>query len=333
MRSFLFVTCLVLSFLKPEVGFSQGKNHYYCRKTFESLAVFREVPGDSAQMVWQFNYQPGMPTFFHPVYTPDGTLLTAEAPKDHPWHLGLWFCWKYINGLNYWEFSGDSKTRVSEGMTDQKRITIRTRYNGSARIRLDITYHPWYHPDSVALLEVRKISISAPAGDGSYFIDFEHFFTAVNDVVLDRTPPQTNARGIRWGGYAGLSVRFDQKLSDPSFFSPELDSMLSGKQAPWVAANLKTESGNLVQMIICDHPDNPRSPVSWYCINRPNDRFWYYNAAILYHEPIKLQAGQKMTLKYRVLVPAKPLTRAEIEGKRAERKVLGISRKSRKEPN
>ncbi len=139
MRLFLIIACLVLSVLKPEPVSSQVKNQYSWLKTLESVALFREVPGDSAQMVWQFNYPQGIRTFFHPVYSPDGTLLTAEAPKDHPWHLGLWFCWKYINGLNYWKFSGDPKTRTSEGMTDQNLITIRTRCNGSARIASVLT--------------------------------------------------------------------------------------------------------------------------------------------------------------------------------------------------
>jgi hypothetical protein len=169
------------------------------------------------------------------------------------------------------------------------------------------------------------MSIGAPAEDGSYFIDFEHLFTAVNDVVLDRTPPQTNAQGIRWGGYAGLCVRFDQNLSNPSYFSAQSDSMNSGERASWVAANLKAPDGKTVQIVLVDHTENVRYPTPWYVINRPNDRFWYYNAAILYHEPLKLKAGEKMTLRYRVIVPAEPLTREEIL------KAEGRGQKGRKE--
>ncbi len=96
--------------------------------------------------------------------------------------------------------------------------------------------------------------------------------------------------------------------------------MDSGDYAPWVARNLKTPEGKTVQMILFDDTANPRYPTPWYVIDRPNDRFWYYNAAILYHEPIKLKAGEKMTLRYRVIAPAEPLTREEIlkaEGRRA----------------
>ncbi len=298
-------------------GPGQGKPAYTWHRTPESLALYRNISGESGQMVWQFNFKPGWRTFFHPVYNPDGVLLTAEAPKDHPWHLGLWFCWKYINGLNYWEYTGDPKNGISEGKTDIRQMTIRTRGKGSAWIRMKIDYHPWLQSDSVVLSEVRAIHAGRPQTDGSYCIDYEHIFTAIRDVVLDRTPPQTNAQGLRWGGYAGLCVRFDQNLSNPSYFSSQSDSMDSGERAPWVAANLKAPNGKTVQMVLFDHPGNVRFPTPWYVINRPNDRFWYFNAALLYHEPLRLQAGEKMRLKYRVLVPAKPLMREEIEGRKA----------------
>ena len=320
MKNILLISCVLLITSWP--GYGQGRNTYSWEHTPENLALYRETQGSQKQLIWQFNFIPGLKTFFHPVYNADRVMLTAEAPRDHPWHLGLWFCWKYINGLNYWEFTGDAKLRISEGKTDIRNMKLVTRKDGSARIILKINYHPWEQPDSVALSEMRIIRTSAPQSDGSYWMDFEHRFTALKEVLLDRTPPQTNSQGVRWGGYAGLCVRFDQSLSDPSYFSAQSDSMDSGERATWVAANLKTPDGKTAQMILFDSPGNARYPTPWYVINRPNDRFWYFNAAILYHEPMELQAGEKMILRYRVIIPAEPLTREEVEGRgqRAEGK-------------
>jgi hypothetical protein len=285
-------------------------------KTQDSLTLFQETGSGGKQIVWQFNYFPEKRTFFHPVYSPDGTLLTAEAPKDHLWHLGLWFSWKYIDGVNYWEYEDDPKLAISEGKTDLQEIRVSTRLDGSALLNLEISYHPWKSADSVVMKETRTIKTTAPADDGSYTIDFEHKFTAVKDIVLERTPPQTSPGGVSWGGYAGLSVRFDQSLSDPSYFSNEKDSLASGTRAGWVAANLKNVAGKTVQMVILENSSNTRFPTPWYCINRPAEKFWYYNAAILYHEGLKMKKGETMTLGYTVLVPAKPMTRIEIEGRR-----------------
>src|SRR5690349_19484600 len=54
--------------------------------------------------VWRFSFDPrsGKP-FFDPVGVTGGPSLTNFKPEDHPWHYGLWFSWKYLNHVNYWE--------------------------------------------------------------------------------------------------------------------------------------------------------------------------------------------------------------------------------------
>ena len=52
------------------------------------------------QTLWTYHYaaRDNVP-YFHPVNVPGGPTLTNFAPKDHPWHRALWFCWKTINGV------------------------------------------------------------------------------------------------------------------------------------------------------------------------------------------------------------------------------------------
>jgi hypothetical protein len=304
----LTVMAVVLATLP---AFSQKPTYHWDRQE-NSLALVKTGPDQVEFTLWKLNLDPALKPFFHPVCAPDGTLLTAEAPPDHLWHLGLWFCWKYINKLNYWEYTGDPKNAVSEGRTALTDTKIQTRPNGAANIDLELLYHPWERPDRPVMKEMRKIRISAPGRDGGYYMDFDLLFTPLVDVLLDRTPVQTNPGGVTWGGYAGLSIRFDQKLSDPVYFSSSQDSVINGDGNSWVAANLKTPAGGTVQMVIFDNPGNPRYPSPWYTINRPNERFWFYSPAILYHEPMKLRAGQELHLRYRVLVPGKPLDRRAI---------------------
>src|SRR5580700_648330 len=63
---------------------------------------------------WRFNFDPakGKP-FFNPVAPGGGTPLNGFRPPDHLWHYGLWFSWKYINHVNYWE--EDKTTGKAEG--------------------------------------------------------------------------------------------------------------------------------------------------------------------------------------------------------------------------
>src|SRR5688572_27335838 len=70
-------------------------------------------------VVWKFSFDPknGKP-FFDPLGPVGGPRLTNFKPEDHPWHYGLWFSWKYINGANYWE--ENRTTGKAEGLTSWK---------------------------------------------------------------------------------------------------------------------------------------------------------------------------------------------------------------------
>ena len=49
----------------------------------------------------------------YPIYAPDGQLITRGFPMhprpgepvDHPHHLGLWFNYENVNGLDFWNNS------------------------------------------------------------------------------------------------------------------------------------------------------------------------------------------------------------------------------------
>ena len=83
--------------------------------------------------------------------------LTNFKPEDHPWHYGLWFSWKYINKANYWE--EDRQTGKAEGATRCKTPAIETKPDGSALIKLNVTYT---HPSGrVDMTESRVFKISA----------------------------------------------------------------------------------------------------------------------------------------------------------------------------
>src|SRR5262245_25318440 len=68
------------------------------------------------EVVWRFSYDEkfGKP-FFDPIRPVGGPSLTNFKPEDHPWHYGLWFSWKYMNGANYWE--ENRTTGKAEGLT------------------------------------------------------------------------------------------------------------------------------------------------------------------------------------------------------------------------
>jgi Family of unknown function (DUF6807) len=170
---------------------------------------------NNSDIVWQYNFNNrlGKP-YFHPVIAENSTL-TCVSPPDHPWHLGPWFSWKFINGINYWEYLDDFKTDKtgykSAGISDLHSISINRNPDYSANIKMELQYHQ--PEEDVILTENRNLNISAPFPDGSYYIDYENiFFPRIDEVVLDRTPIEGEPEGMSWGGYAFYKIRNLQHL-------------------------------------------------------------------------------------------------------------------------
>lgn len=254
------------------------------------------------QVVWQFNYAAELPKpYFHPVAVPGGPVVTWDRPPDHVWHHGLWFSWKFINGLNYWE--PDATTGKPQGNTAWDSVQVTKNPDHSARITMNVNYGP--HGDKPVLVERRVIEISAPESEGSYSFDWDCKFTAFDrDVEFARTPLEGEPGGQPWGGYAGLSIRLAKDLTDRLAVTNEgpVDFGQSDRyrgKAPALEyqASIGDQSFGIT---VCDHPDNLNHPSPWYVIRATP--MSYFSPAVICYGPYTLPAGQSFTLRYRVLI-------------------------------
>jgi hypothetical protein len=255
------------------------------------------------QVVWRFSFDPQKgKTFFHPLAPVGGPALTNFQPEDHPWHYGLWFSWKYINGVNYWE--EDRQTGKPEGATRWSTPQIETRTDGSATIRLDVTYT---HPSGrVDMTEKRQLDISAPSADGLYTIDWRADFTAGQaGAKLDRTPMPGEPDGKVNGGYAGLGARLASAPLVMSVVTTDaaVTTFTTDRARPAVPAvgcNF-TDGGKQVGGIaFLSDPANIGERAPWYLINGKVMRFAC--AAILAPEVRTLAPGGVWKLRYRIEV-------------------------------
>lgn len=272
------------------------------QQTETSLALCND-----GKVVWRLMADPKDPkSYFHPLAALDGEVLTDSEPADHPWHHGLWWSWKLINGLNYWE--ENPKTRKSQGTTELTGATFKPAPDFSARAELSFSYHP--PGQAPVMTEQRRLSITRPDAEGRYRIDWTSEFTAGNaPVTLGRTPLPAEQGGKPYGGYAGLSLRLALKPNGWSVRTsggPNTAAGAHGKSARWLGF-----SGPGAGITICDHPDNLRYPTPWYVHDRPPMSF--FSPAVLFNEPLVLAAGQSLKLSYRVLVHSEPMTVEEIE--------------------
>jgi len=267
------------------------------------LELMRECGGVSlfnrGRTVWRVTNDRTLDkSYVHPLALVDGTLLTWLRPPDHVWHRGLWFSWKFINGVNYWEeVDGMGQTRVTAFRSDLGE-------DFSARFELELEYFP---PDKPPVMkEERILTMSPPDGEGWYSIDWLATFTALGeDLLLDRTPPPEEPGGQSWGGYSGMSVRLARQTADWRIMDSEGRTGMECHRQParWIGCEfIQTSAGREAGICILDHPANARHPAPSFIVLRADIPFVYFSPAPLFNEPLALPAGESLTLGYRILV-------------------------------
>ena len=265
--------------------------------------------------VWRFNYGTnGTKPFFHPLALPGGSPLSWQSPADHVWHYGLWFSWKYLNGVNYWE--EDKQLRQSEGTTSWRVVKMETRADFSVQIQLALDYRP-RGAGKPLLTEQRTITLSPPATDGSYSMDWSlNFQSGDEKVKFDRTPLEGEPGGKTYGGYAGLSLRFAKELADTKVLATS-DIGEPKENRFRFAATAADYSGRIdgaeAGVAFLDHPANPRYPTRWYAIVNPASSFNFLNSAWIQLQPFELAANESFGLRYRVLVHPERWDAARLE--------------------
>ncbi|MCG8698521.1 MAG: PmoA family protein, partial [Bacteroidales bacterium] len=285
--------------LRRSVTWASGRDHHKSerisfRETEHSIAMCYDQ-----QIVWQFLYAPTQTKpYFHPIALSDGTVLTWVAPQDHPWHYGLWFSWKFINGINYWE--EDRVTGKAAGLTTWDSVRIRKHDDGAVNIHLHLSYQ---EPNQSAVLtEDRTIAISASDDTGRYNLDWHSVFTAQSDhVELNRTPIPGEPKGKPYGGYAGLSFRAHQDVQAVQYTTDVMSLTEQRYRGRARAVEYAGErDGQSFGVAILDHPDNVNAPTPWYLDN--GKVMDYFSPAVLYDKPLVLKREEKLTLRYRVIV-------------------------------
>ncbi len=245
------------------------------------------------QTLWAYHHDPaeGKP-YFHPLSATDGTLFTDLRPEDHPWHRGVWFSWKGINGVNYWE--EDRKTGTSDGETRIVQMKRRVSETQTIQLEFDIDYVPT-ETNAVVMKEHRRVIVSPPDKTGTYRIDWSSTFQALDqDVILTRTPPLNKPNGKAWGGYAGWSVRMNKGVMGGVFINSHGVEGADRQPATWML--FKAPQGG--SLLFMDHPQNLNYPVKWYLApDMP-----YFNPAVIHDAPHTIKAGQTLRLCYRLVI-------------------------------
>ncbi|MDQ3814053.1 MAG: PmoA family protein, partial [Armatimonadota bacterium] len=252
-----------------------------------SLELF-QLGGDVP--LWRYVYGGKPKPFFHPLHTPGGHCLTLFEPHDHVWHRGLWFTIKFINGENFWE-------EVEDFGTQRTLLPPAVAHKADGSI-VWTSEQCWERPGGTGSVfaETRCLAYR-PHNDESYALDWDIALVAQADLLLDRTPFTT------WGGYGGLTFRGNRNWQKTQLLFPDgsTNDRPTGVPALWCDLSGTFDGGPNQQggIALFDHPANVRHPSPWYGATGAGH---YFNAAFLFHEPLRVASGETLRLRYRALI-------------------------------
>ncbi|WP_078551729.1 PmoA family protein [Bacillus alkalicellulosilyticus] len=226
---------------------------------------------------------------FRLVKTTGDHTITIYRPWDHPWHPGLFFSWKYINGFNFWEakYHGednkvktDSFSPLADGQGFEQTLTYITQ------------------EEQTVVNETRIIRLEED-GEG-YLIHWDASFTTPeNEITFDRTEQTKEAP---WGGYAGLSCRLHRNYLGPTI-TTDLGEFTAddahAKSFKWCDYAGKLDGYTEEQwagICLIDHPANERHPSPKLTYDYKDMQF--LSAAFLFDKPYVLKKGETLRLQY-----------------------------------
>jgi len=268
-----------------------GGREFSWRKDDTSVALLNH-----GRVVWQHVHDAKAGKPYMRVGLLDGTELTRPWPipagypkSDHVWHKGLWWSWKAINGVNFWEQNqrGSEPTAVKPTL----------KADGSARIEMTVSYHL---PDKPPMaIEKRTIDVSAPDKAGSYLIIWRAAFTpgGKEPVTFNRN------------GYGGLAIRMAGEFCGGiakgidawKFIKSAEPAARRGRGCRWMAYTGKASNGRAACIAMFDHPDNPRYPTQW----ATRTQYPYLNPAFTAAgEDFRLEPGKTLKLTYAIGIQA-----------------------------
>lgn len=276
----------------------------------------------------------------YPIITPAGTKITRKFPLepsvgervDHPHHVGLWFNYGDVNGLDFWNNSDAIPVEKRDGYGTIVHKKINSMTDGEEEAKLSVTME-WFSPKGEVLLEENTTFVFRGKGK-EYTIDRITKLTAKNgDVSM-----KDNKEGV-------LGIRVIRALEHPSD-KPDIFTDANGiatsvavlnnegvngkytnaegiqgddcwgKRSNWVT--LSSSIGNeIINLAILDHPQNVGAPTYWhtrgyglFAVNPLGQEALSNGKDVL---NFGLKKGESTTFKHRIIVANTDLGKKQMD--------------------
>jgi hypothetical protein len=261
------------------------------------------------KLVTQLLAQSGSKPVLWPVIGPYDIPLTRAYPvaatepgekEDHIHHRSLWFTHGEVNGIDFWA-EGEGRGRIEQ-------TTAKVLSTGERAVMT--TENVWRAPDGQPILSDTR-TITVHDDHGMTAIDIDLVLNASHGPVVFGDTKE-GSFGVRVAG----TMSVDSKLGGSIVNSRgEVDDAAWGKQAEWVDY-YGPVSDKTVGIAILNHPDSFAFPTRWhvrtYGLFAANPFGVHHFVGGDATEGVKLAAGEKLSLRYRLLLHSGATDEAKI---------------------
>lgn len=228
--------------------------------------------------------------YLHPLFAPNGDILTEESPADHPYHRGIYWSWHqhYINGMSLGD--GWIMEDIAQEVVEMNVGT----YNDKASLDLTVLWKSPNYEHGKAYIKENTSIVVHQVVSGIRMIDF--------DISLQALVPGVSLGGSDdEKGYGGLCTRI--KLPDDLVFTstdgkvtPQTLQIIAG---PWMdfSGTFGTGGEKNGLAILC-HPDTPNYPAPWILRQKTSMQ----NIVFPGRDPVEISMDHPTRLKYRLVL-------------------------------
>ncbi len=271
----------------------------------------------------------------YPIVSASGKIITRGYPMnprpfertDHPHHVGLWFNFGDVNGLDFWNnsFAIKAADKPKYGTVKFKKIVSENPKKGEL-----VTASEWVDVNNKVLLNEETTFTFSGSGN-LRTIERASKITAAQPVTF--TENKEGLIGLRLDRAFEEPATKPEKFLDANGIETEVPAMnnegvngvyrnaegVSGgavwsKRSPWVALRAD-KRGEIITIVILDNPKNPNYP-AWshargyglFATNNLGGRAFDKNAT-----PVKLELkpGETVVFKHKIVIGG-DLTDAQI---------------------
>ncbi len=265
----------------------------------------------------------------YPILAPNGTVITRGfpvtpipgEPTDHPHHLGLWFNFGDVNGLDFWNnsFAIPADKKHLYGNIRMGKIT-ENKSGEQGRIGYEAI---WNDNQNNTLLD-EKTSFVFSEINGTWVIDRTTSLTARTKVEFKDN--KEGMLGLRMAHELQIPTVETKKFTDANGIETVIKAVTDtiangnylnsnglkgddvwGKKATWCMMHAKMKQ-DTISVLILDHPKNEGYPTYWhargyglFAANPMGSNVFGKQNPVFQRT---LQKGESVTFRFRVAVAA-----------------------------